>query len=120
MIQSFRDLEVYKESYQLMLDINQMVIKLPKSEKFTLADQMIRASRGIPPKIAEGYAKRHYLAEFKKQLISALGESNELEVHLQTAEDLSLLPKDKCDNLLNRYQILGRKLNKLIQNWKKY
>ena len=120
MIQSYRDLEVYQESYQLMLDVGKVIKMLPKAERFDLASQMRRASRGIPPKIAEGYAKRHYVAEFRRQLISAIGESNETEVHLETARDLGLLPKDLCNDLLKKYQVLGRKLNKLIKNWKKF
>ena len=120
MIQSYRDLEVYQESYQLMLDIGRAIKMLPKAERFDLASQMRRASRGIPPKIAEGYAKRQYVAEFRRQLISAIGESNEMEVHLETARDLGLLPKDLCNDLLKKYQVLGRKLNRLIKNWKKF
>lgn len=119
MIQSYRDLEVYQESYQLMLDVGKAIKMLPKTERFDLASQMRRASRGIPPKIAEGYAKRHYIAEFRKQLISAIGESNEMEVHLETARDFRLLPRGLCDDLLKRYQVLGMKLNKLVKNWKK-
>lgn len=120
MIKSYRDLEVYQESYQLMLDTGEAIKMLPKTERFDLASQMRRASRGIPPKIAEGYAKRYYIAEFRKQLISAIGESNEMEVHLETARDLRLLPKDLCNDLLEKYQVLGRKLSRLIKSWKKF
>jgi len=120
MIKSYRDLEVYQESYQLMLGVDKTIKKLPKTERFDLASQMRRASRGIPPKIAEGYAKRHYVAEFKKQLISSLGEANEMEVHLETAKDLDLLPKDLCNDLIRRYQIVGKKLSNLIRSWKKF
>ena len=120
MIQSFRDLEVYKESYQLMLDISKAIELLPKTEKFNTADQMKRASRSIPTQIAEGYAKRYYISEFKKSLITAIGEANEMEVHMETCRDLKLLPFDLSNNLIKRYQVLGMKLNKLIQNWKKF
>lgn len=119
MIQSYRDLEVYQESYQLMLDTDKAIKSLPKTERFDLADQMRRASRAIPSNIAEGYAKRHFIAEFKKHLVTAIGESNEMEVHLETAKDLKLLPEDLCRNLLEGYQVLGRKLNNLIKKWKK-
>ena len=120
MIKSFRDLAVYQNSYQLMLDVAKVIKKLPKEEKFTLVDQMRRASRSIPSNIAEGYAKRHYIAEFKKHLITAVGESNEMEVHLDTAKDLKLLPEEECKNLLDRYHNVGGKLSNLIKNWKRY
>lgn len=120
MIQSYSDLEVYQESYQLVLNVEKAIKMLPKSEKYDLASQLRRASRSIPPNIAEGWAKRHYVAEFKKKLITCIGEANEMEVHLKTAKDLKLLPKDVCDDLIKKYQILGRKLNRLIKNWKNF
>lgn len=120
MIKSFRDLEVYQESYNLSIEVGKLIKKLPRSEKFDLVDQMRRASRSIPSNIAEGFAKRYYPREFKKHLTVAIGSSNEMEVHLDTARDLELLDKEVCNKFLKRYQILGMKLNKLIQNWKKF
>jgi len=120
MIKSFRDLDVYRISYGLMIVVSEAIKKLPKEEKYTLVDQMRRASRSIPSNIAEGYAKRQYIAEFKRHLVSAIGESNEMEVHLDTAKDLKLLPSDLCSKILKDYQDLGGKLNRLIKNWKKY
>jgi len=40
MITSFLDLEVYKESFQLSLEIEETLKTYPASEKFLLADQM--------------------------------------------------------------------------------
>ena len=56
MIKSFLDLEVYKESFQLSIEIEELLKTYPASEKFLLSDQMRRASRSIPAQVAEGYA----------------------------------------------------------------
>ncbi len=59
-IRSFRDLEVYQNSYKAMLLVMKEIIpKLPNSEKYDLKDQLSRSCKAIPRLIAEGYAKRH-------------------------------------------------------------
>lgn len=58
MIKSFLDLDVYKESFDLSLEIEAIVRTFPKHELYLLVDQARRASRAVPALIAEGYAKR--------------------------------------------------------------
>lgn len=88
MIKSFRDLEVYQESLDLSLEIEVLVRVFPREEKFLTVDQMRRASRGIPPLIAEGYAKRQFLRTFQKYINDAVGEANEMIAHLEIVERL--------------------------------
>ena len=120
MIKSFLDLDVYKESFQLALEIEQIIKAFPKSEQFLLSDQMKRASRAIPALIAEGYAKRETPAVFKKFLIDAVGEANEMINHLAYSKALKYLPDEKADNLIERYHVVGKKLTRLNQNWRKF
>ena len=121
MIKSFRDLEVYQESYDLMIFVHRAVKNLPVHERNDLASQMRRASKSCPANIAEGWAKRRFEKEFKKHLNSAIGSANEMEVHLEMAKDLEYLKKDFCEELLFlRYKNLGGKLNNLQKNWKTF
>lgn len=117
MIKSFRDLDVYRESYELTLQIHKLLIQLPAYEKSDLTSQMRRASKSIPANIAEGYAKRVSQKEFLRHLTIALGSANEMEVHISMAKDLGYWQDDSAEEVLLKYQILGKKLNKLIQNW---
>jgi four helix bundle protein len=48
------DLEVFKLSYSLAMDIFKVSRTFPKEEKYSLTDQVIRASRSIAANIAEG------------------------------------------------------------------
>jgi len=120
MIKSFLDLEVYKESFELSLEIENSIKKFPSDEKYLLVDQMRRASRAIPALIAEGYAKRASIKEFKKFLRDALGEANEMINHLALTKAKKYLTLISVDNLINRYHIVGRKLCNLEKKWQQY
>ena len=120
MLQSFKDLEVYKESYDLAITINKLCIKLPLYERNDLASQLRRASKSVPANIAEGWAKRRFEKEFKKYIDSSLGSCNEMEVHLSMAKDLNYLDQALCEQLIKRYIGLGGKLTNLRNNWKTY
>lgn len=120
MIKTFRDLDVYQESYQLMVLIHDLAKKLPVYERSDLASQIRRCSKSCPTNIAEGWAKRRFEKEFKKHLNNAIGSANEMEVHVETARDLNYWERGLCETLLIRYQKLGGKLTNLQRNWKTF
>lgn len=120
MIQSFKDLEVYKESYDLAIIVNREVNKLPIFEKNDLGSQMRRCSKSPPANVAEGWAKRRFPKEFKRHIDSAIGSCNEMEVHIAMARDLGYWKKDFCDNLIQRYIYLGGKLVSLRNKWQTF
>ena len=121
MIKSFLDLEVYKDSSRLSIEIEDLVEEFPAKEKFLLSDQMRRASRAIPALIAEGYSKREQVKEFKKFLRDALAEANEMINHLSFGKARNYIKKPGYgDELINRYHIIGKRLTKLHDNWQKF
>lgn len=120
MIKTFRDLEVYQESYQLMLLVYQAVKQFPVYERNDLASQMRRASKSCPSNIAEGWSKRRFEKKFKQQLDDAIGSANEMEAHIEMARDLRYWQRDFCGALLKRYSQLGGKLTNLQRNWKTF
>lgn len=82
MIQSFKDLDIYTESYDLAITVNREVNKLPIFEKNDLGSQLRRCSKSPAANIAEGWAKRRFPKEFKNYLDKAVGSCNEMEVHI--------------------------------------
>lgn len=122
-IRSFRDLEIYQESYELSLIVNrQIIIKLPNEEKFDLVDQLRRSSKAVPRLIAEGYSKRHQTKGFQKYLDDALAESNETIVSLSHAKDLypDHVDVDLVNQLIKRYDLLSRKIFTLTSKWNSF
>lgn len=121
MITSFLDLEVYKESFQLSLEIEEMLKIYPASEKFLLSDQMRRASRSIPAQLAEGYARRESIKDFQRYIRDCIGESNEMINHLLLSKHKGYIKKSGyVDELIERYNKLGKKLMNLKNNWQNF
>ena len=122
-IASFRDLEVYQNSYHAMLLVmKEVVFKLPDSEKYDLKDQLSRSCKAIPRLIAEGYAKKHQKSGFQKYLDDAMGECNETIVSLEQCKDLYLnyINPGACKELIEIYDKSGRQLYRLSEAWDKF
>ncbi len=120
-ISSFRDLEVYRNSYKGSLIIHKKVLsKLPKSERYDLRDQLSRSTKAVPRLIAEGYAKRHQKAGFQKYLDDAMAECNETIVGLEHAKDIYLGKSVFLDELIDLYDKSARQLYKLALAWRKF
>jgi four helix bundle protein len=120
-IKSFLDLEVYKESFQLSIEVEELLKTYPSFEKFLLVDQMRRASRSIPAQIAEGYARRESLKDFQRYIRDCIGETNEMINHLLLSEHKQYIKKlGYADELIERYTKLGKKLTNLKNNWQNF
>ena len=66
-IKTFKDLRVYQNLYSAMIQIHKKVVPtLPQEEKYDLAPQMRRASKGAPALVAEGFAKRYQKKQWRK------------------------------------------------------
>jgi four helix bundle protein len=57
MIKTFSDLEVYRLSYQLSIDVFNLSKQFPESEKYSLTSQIIRSTRSVSANIAEGVSE---------------------------------------------------------------
>ena len=53
-IKDFKDLIVWQKAMDLVVEVYNLVKKLPKEEQFAFSDQMRRAVISIPSNIAEG------------------------------------------------------------------
>jgi four helix bundle protein len=114
------DLDVYKRAFSVSKEILFYLIpRLPANEKFGLADQMRRASKAIPALIAEGYAKKSQQKGFQRYLIDAMGEANEMIVHLCYAKEYLCKDHLTLDKLIEEYNIIGKQLYRLHESWKK-
>lgn len=113
-VKSFRDLEVYKLSRQLSLDIYNKTKKFPKEEMYSLTDQIRRSSRSVGAQIAEAWAKRKYEKHFVSKLTDADGEQMETQHWIETANDCLYISTEEAGILLREYASIGRMLNSMV------
>src|SRR3989338_10186214 len=117
-IASFRNLEVYNNSYNAMLLAAKEVLpKLPPHEKYDLLDQLSRSIKAVPRLIAEGYAKKHQKSGFQKYLDDAMAECNETIVGLEQARDLYQMNEEIVSGLVDQYDKCARQLYNLSMAW---
>ncbi len=84
-----KDLDVWKESIELVLEIYSISNNLPSDEKYGLMSQMKRAAVSVPSNIAEGAARKS-TKEFLRFLDIANGSLSELETQLIIVNRLNL------------------------------
>jgi len=89
-MKSFKDLEAWKLSIDLVVDIYELTRQFPATERYGLCAQMQRAAVSIPSSIAEGQG-RHSNKEFIHFLYIAKGSLAELDTQLIICERLRLL-----------------------------
>ncbi|MBI2475842.1 MAG: four helix bundle protein [Candidatus Taylorbacteria bacterium] len=95
-IQTFTDLNAWKEAYKLTLMIYEITKRFPKEELFGLVSQMRRCSVSITSNIAEGFSRQSYGEKVQFYSI-AQGSVTELQNQLLVAQGVSVLDeKDFC------------------------
>ncbi|MFZ2975230.1 MAG: four helix bundle protein [Candidatus Moraniibacteriota bacterium] len=122
-INSYKDLFVYQNTYKAMLVVlKEIILNLPKEEKFDLVDQMRRCCKACPALIAEGFAKRYQKRNWNKYLEDAIGEINEMQHHLDVCIDVydNYVNISKCKELKALYILSGKQAYKLKEAWKNF
>jgi four helix bundle protein len=109
---SYKHLEVWQVSLELVKAIYQITGKFPSSERFGLTSQIRRAAISIPSNVAEGQF-RNSPKEFKQFLFIALGSSAELETQLIIARKIDYLSVEESTFLLNILERIMKMLKKL-------
>ena len=95
-----KDLEVWKKSIDLVLEVYLLTDKLPKDEKFGLISQIKRAIVSVPSNLAEG-AGRSSTKEFIRFIDIANGSLSEVETQLIIIDKLNLCKtKELIENQL--------------------
>ncbi len=86
-----------------------------------LCDQMRRAARAIPSLIAEGWAKRETIKNFRRFLRDSQAEANEMINHLLLAKHKGYVKKrGYADELVERYEKLAKRITNLKNNWQNF
>lgn len=107
-IKSYKDLNVWKESHKLTIQIYTITKNFPKDEIFGVISQMRRASSSVGANIAEGHS-RYTKKEINRYYTISLGSLFELENFVLLSRDLEYIEIEVYKMLENQI-ILCRKL----------
>ena len=119
-IRSFRELKVYRKSFELQQEVFLVSKAFPKEETYSLTDQIRRASRSVGSNIAEAWQKRRYAAHFASKLSDADGEQAETQHWLDTALACEYISSEQHERLLKGYKEVGKMLGSMLQNPEKW
>ena len=95
---TFRNLNVYIKSKELVKQIYELLKKFPKEEQFALCDQLRRAIISVPSNIAEGLGR----VSTKEQihfLEITYGSLREVDCQLDIAKDLAYISDDELSDV---------------------
>jgi four helix bundle protein len=113
---SYRELEIFKESKRLAVEIHKLSLNLPKFELYEEGSQVRRSSKAVTIAIVEGYGRRRYKADYVKHLIYAQTECDETINHIDFLfETESLTNKAEYERLKKEYDVVSMKINKFTQ-----
>lgn len=110
----FRDLRVYQLAFKLATEIFNESKHFPLEERYSLTDQVRRASRSVAANIGEGYRKKRYPKMFINKMADADGEATETQIWLDFAESCGYLSKERRSALQLGYEEVGRMLGGMI------
>jgi four helix bundle protein len=110
-----KKLDAWKLSMDLVMDIYQTTGKFPREEKYSLTDQLRRATISIPSNIAEG-AARQTKKEFANYLHMAQGSLSELDTQLELARRLGYLDDETWRILDQQMERIDKVISGLIHH----
>ncbi|NUM53954.1 MAG: four helix bundle protein [Candidatus Hydrogenedentes bacterium] len=114
-ISTYRELDVWKKSVDLVVEVYRLSKRMPPSERFGLIPQIQRAAASIPANIAEGYGRSHR-GDYLRHLSIAKGSLAELETHLIVSGRLEYISRGEAKKTWALAQDVGKMLTKLISS----
>ncbi len=112
---SYKDLDVWKKSFEVCIDIYQLTQSFPKEELYGLTSQIRRASVSIPSNISEG--SKRGKKEFIQFLKIAHGSGAETETQLMLAYRLGYISDTDFQKISKELEDIMRMLSAFIKKF---
>jgi four helix bundle protein len=111
-MQRFTQLEVWRRSHALVLDLYRLTAGFPPDERFGVVSQLRRAAVSVPSNIAEG-SKRRTKHDYARFLNIAEGSPAETEYLLVLSCDLDYVSASAIEPMMNELDELSRMVHGL-------
>ena len=109
------ELDVFKLSHSLALEIFEITKSFPEEEKFGLISQMRRAAYSVPINLMEG-AHRLGSKEYRQFVGIAKGSAGEIKYQLLLVKDLKYISEDRYSNFKQKHGRVSQMLTKLARS----
>lgn len=114
-VNHFTDLQVWRRSHQLFLDLLVDLETLPRRRAVDiLVDQIVRSLGSVGANIAEGFNRSK--AKFLNSLDIALGEADETENWLYKLRDAGFLARDNANRHVQECIEIEKMLGALMRS----
>lgn len=115
--EGFEQLEIWQKAIDLAVLIYKITNSFPKSEIYSLTNQMRRASSSISANIAEGYGRHGYKEKLQFYKI-ANGSLLETKSFCYLACRLDYISKDQLDEMIPAFITIQKMTNAMIKSIK--
>ncbi|MEL6810676.1 MAG: four helix bundle protein [Bacteroidota bacterium] len=112
----FKGLLAYQKGFDLAMEIYRVSKSFPKTEAYSLTDQISRSSRSVCANISEAYRKRRYERHFISKLTDSDAENSETQVWLSFAEKCGYITSEVETKLTKQSLEVGKLINFMINN----
>ena len=110
------DLEVFQKAFAAAMELFEISKSYPKEERYSLTDQMRKASRSVCANLAEAWRKRRYEGAFISKLSDAEGESAESQVWIQFSVKCGYLDRETGARIYTIYDDILRTIVGMINH----
>ena len=114
MSRSYKQLRIYQQAYEILLEIYDILRLIPKEEENNIKTQLQRAATSIVLNIAEGSAMKSNKV-FLNHLQYSYGSAQEVEVILKISYDLKYIEKEIYEIITNKLEQLKGSLYKFTK-----
>jgi four helix bundle protein len=115
-VSDYRELRVYTTAFEAAMRIYHQTRRWPAEEKYALTDQVLRSSRSVCGRIAEGWQRRQSAEAFSAKLIEACELSEETCVWLEFAFRCGYLDSREHDELAEAARHVSRMLTRMVNS----
>jgi four helix bundle protein len=117
---SAKDLNVYKMSFELSMEIFAASKTFPLEERFALTSQIRRSSRSVCLNLREAWAKRRYEAHFLSKLTDCDGENSETDSSLDFALECGYISREEHHAMTIKCAEVGRMLYGIMNKFESF
>jgi four helix bundle protein len=110
------DLEVFRLSHSLVLNVYKLTEKFPQEERFGLISQMRRSAYSIPMNIIEG-SNRLDTKDYRRFVGIAKGSAGEISYQILLAKDLGYVSEEIYSEMREKYEIVIKMLSNLAKSF---